>query len=78
MLGISNIPALTVLQNSDFRILWKLVQSSHKAGKDTFVVNPLFRHETNDVGDTYWSFLFGLVARKQEQGDVDWRFFWFL
>jgi hypothetical protein len=62
----------------DFRILWKLVQSSHKAGKDTFVVNPLFRHETNDVGDTYWSFLFGLVARKQEQGDVDWRFFWFL
>jgi hypothetical protein len=62
----------------DFRILWKLVQSSHKEGKDTLVVNPLFRHETNDEGDTYWSFLFGLIARKQEQGDVDWRFLWFL
>ncbi len=64
--------------NSDFRILWKLFRKSHEDGKDTFVVNPLFRHETNDEGDDYWSFLFGMIARKQEAGDVNWRFLWFL
>ena len=63
---------------SEFRVLWKLVESTSHAGKDTFVVNPLFRHETNDAGDTYWSFLFGMISRKQEAGEVDWSFFWFL
>lgn len=63
---------------SDFRILWRLVESTRHAGKDTFVVNPLFRHETNDAGDTYWSFLFGLISRKQEAGEVDWTFLWVL
>ncbi len=63
---------------SDFRILWKLVESTRHAGKDTLVVNPLFRHEANDAGDTYWSFLFGLISRKQEAGAVDWGFLWLL
>ncbi len=60
----------------DFRILWRLVENSRQNGKDTLVVNPLFRHETNDQGDTYWSFLFGLIARKQEAGATDWRWLW--
>ncbi len=60
----------------DFRVLWRLVERSRAAGKETFVVNPLFRHESNDAGDTYWSFLFGLVARRAEAGTVDWRFLW--
>ena len=60
----------------DFRILWKLVESRHAKGKDTFVLNPLWRHETNTAGDTYWSVLFGLLARKQEASETDWRVLW--
>ncbi len=62
----------------DFRILFRLVESTRRSGRETFVVNPLFRHERNDAGDTYWSFLFGLVARREEAGEVDWRLLWFL
>lgn len=62
----------------DFRVLWRLVESSRQNGKNTLVVNPLFRHETNDAGDDYWSFLFGLLARKRTGDDVDWRFLWVL
>lgn len=62
----------------DFRILWRLVESTRSAGKDTFVVNPLFRHETNDRGDSHWSFLFGLIGRTETQGETDWRWLWLL
>jgi hypothetical protein len=61
-----------------WRVLWRLVHSSTTEHKTTFAVNPLFRHETNDRGDDYWSVLFGLVARKQEAGETSWRFLWVL
>lgn len=61
---------------SDFRVLWRLVQSTKGERKNTFVLNPFWRHEENDEGDTYWSVLFGILARKEEKGEVDWRVLW--
>ncbi len=61
---------------SDFRILWRLVQVTDGEHKDVTVVNPFYRHEENDRGDTYWSVFFGLLARKVENGETDWRVLW--
>ncbi len=63
---------------SDFRILWRLVQSTDTGERKVFAVNPLFRKETNARGDLHWSTLFGLVARTREAEDVRWRLLWFL
>jgi hypothetical protein len=61
---------------SDFRILWRLVQVTDGEHKDVTVLNPFYRYEENDRGDTYWSVLFGLLARKVENGEADWRVLW--
>jgi hypothetical protein len=69
-----------------FRLLWRLVQDEDivveeegvDRSKHLFAVNPLFRHEENDRGDTSWQALFGLVKRTQRAGEVTWRFLWFL
>jgi hypothetical protein len=66
-------------ENTDsWRVLWRLVHASTTEHKSTFAVNPLYRHESNDRGDDYWSVLFGLVARKREAGETSWRFLWVL
>jgi hypothetical protein len=61
-----------------WRVLWRLVHSSTTEHKSTFAINPLYRRETNDRGDEYWSVLFGLLARKREAGETSWRFLWVL
>jgi len=71
---------------STFHVLWRLVQNDDIAVEEgdathtrhLFALNPLYRYESNDRGDTSWQALFGLVARTQKAGDVRWRFLWFI
>jgi hypothetical protein len=63
---------------SDFRVLWRLLQSTETPERSVVALNPLFRHETNVRGDDHWSALFGLCARTREADDVRWRFLWFV
>ena len=65
-------------EEREFRVLWKLFETTAKGGRSTFAINPLFRTETNARGDLHWSCLFGLLARTREGDEVDWRVLWFL
>jgi hypothetical protein len=52
------------------------VEHSREDDRTTFAFRPFWRWEENDDGDTYWSVLMGMLARKQEEGVVDWRVLW--
>jgi len=68
-----------------FHILWRLVQNDDVQVEEgdemhsihTLAINPFYRSERNDRGDSSWSVLFSLLKRTQRGEDVSWRFLWF-
>lgn len=65
-------------EDHDFRVFWKWIRSSYDQGEAKLRINPFFRSDRNPRGDTYWSVLGGIVSRKQQAEDVEWKILWFI